>query len=215
MERSHSRPRRSCPSCDGPLDKIGLSPSGSRIGCGKCGAWVAAPRTVGPDAPPAAPRPEGEEDPSSSPVGLHGLTKASIVLGLRSGAVADAIDELVPRALYGLGSAFQSRVEIAKTLREGLESGGRVELHRGLAFLHLRVAELPEERAALGISPDGLGSGLASPERVFVVCLFLKPPRGAGSMPAWARRRLCDEKTIYRLRTASTVDAVIGILRSA
>ncbi|MBI4375121.1 MAG: hypothetical protein HY549_01600 [Elusimicrobia bacterium] len=137
----------------------------------------------------------------------------SVVLELKSRGLAQAVDELVPKALQGT-KVFLKSAQIAKNLQGNLGYGA-VEFRRGLAFLHAKVDELSEPRASLGISQDGLDPGVRAQERVFVVVLFLKPPRDPGfEVPLWARRKLCNERTIYRLRTAPDLDAVLHILRS-
>lgn len=205
--------RRSlCPVCRSRLDRIRLSSTGSQYGCGKCGKWFRTDEIQADrDALPAKTPPSAQAEPASD---SHALTKASIILGLKSRALPEAVDELVPKALQGTPTFLKSS-EIAHALREDLGFDS-VEFRRGLAYLHRSVDVLLEPRAALGISRDGLDPGARIRERVFVVALFLKPAREAGfAIPLWARRKLSNERTIFKLRKAADVDAVLQILQSA
>ncbi|MFA5138988.1 MAG: hypothetical protein WC728_07135 [Elusimicrobiota bacterium] len=140
--------------------------------------------------------------------GLSGLSRMSILIGLGPIDLAEAAKRLVPKALHGAGKVFSRSAEISKTLAQGIEDGSCIESHRGAALLHLRVEGLAEPRAALGISSEGMG-----PERVYATALFLSPKGAAGSgIPHWARKKLFDEKTLYRLRTAADLESVCGVL---
>lgn len=172
-----------------------LTPAGSQYECGKCGKWFKAG--------------EIQPEPQPSP---QGLTKMSVALGLKSRALSEAVDELVPKALQGTRSFLRS-AQIAKDLQRNLGNGA-VEFCRGLAFLYMRLDGLAEPRASLGISRDGFEPSVCMQERVFVVILFLKPVRDPGpDIPLWARKKLCSEGTIYKLRTAPDLDSVLRILQ--
>lgn len=201
-----------CPTCRSRPNKIRLSPSGSQYGCGKCGKWFGPGGGEAREEPATDPPPREAEDERGEPAdGTYGLTKVSIALGLKARALPEAVDELVPKALQGT-KAFLKSAEIAKALKENMGYGA-VEFRRGLAFLHHRVDALSEPRASLGIARDGLDPGIRVQERIFVVALFLKPARDPGfEVPLWARRKLCNENAIYKLRTAENLDAVLQVL---
>ncbi|MDD5629694.1 MAG: hypothetical protein PHU21_11555 [Elusimicrobia bacterium] len=157
-------------------------------------------------------RPAAPPEHSPGPVCGKVLSHNSIVLPLRSATLKDAVDELVPKALHGAGDIVRSSAKIAESLKKGL-SLRSVEYHRGLAFLHHRLKEAPAARMALGIAPDGLEADGAPGGRVFVVALFLKPTREPGyDIPPWARKTMCSERMVYRLRTAADVGAALQAL---
>lgn len=200
-----------CPACQSRPTKIRLSPAGSKYGCEKCGKWFGAGDGKPADEPATESPPVSRGGQDELPGGAYGLTKVSIVLGLKSRTLSEAVDEVVPKALHGT-KAFVKSAEIAAALKGNLGYGA-VEFRRGLAFLHQGVEELDAPRASLGISRDGLDPGVRSQERIFVVALFLKPARALGfDIPLWARRKLSDERTIYKLRTAADLDAVLQAL---
>jgi len=133
----------------------------------------------------------------------------SIILPLKSATLRDAVDELVPRALHGAGDIILRSAKIAESLKKGLNLRS-VEYHHGLAFLHHRLREAPGQRMALGISPDGLQPEGSAAGRIFVVALFLKPPREPGcDIPFWARKIMCNDRMIYKLRTAPDIPTVL------
>ncbi|MBI5244079.1 MAG: zf-TFIIB domain-containing protein [Elusimicrobia bacterium] len=205
--------RSVCPICKTVLSKIRFSDMESEYGCEKCGKWfTSSDLPQREDAPLRRPR----ESRLASPPGLLGLTKISIILNLKSASLTEAVQELVPKALHGTGNAFLESAKIAGALGEGIADGRCVEFHKGLAFLHLRVDELRESRAAVGVSADGLSAGGNAQGRVFVAALFLKPRlESGGDVPHWARKKFSDERTIYRLRTASDLEAVFKLLQDA
>lgn len=191
--------RRRCPECRTALDKVRWLESGSEYGCGSCGKWFT---------------PDQLTQPVES-LGIPGLSRMNVVLGLRATTLAGSVRELIPKALHGTGKAFLKSAEIAKSLGEGISEGSDVEFHQGMAFIHSRVEELHEARWALGVSADGLSHQGAAPARVSVVVLFLWPSRSNGcGVPHWARKKFCDERTIYRLRKAQDLAAVFQALRS-
>jgi len=215
METLMTPPRPMCPSCKVRLDKIRLSESGAKYGCDKCGKWFVSGQLAPADGdPPAVAGAPGNQLQPLEPPELHGLTKRSIILGLKSATLLEAVGELVPKALHGTGKAFSRSSEIADTLKKQA-AGGASEFHKGLVFLHMRLDDLQEKRAAMGISADGLSPGSAVGDKVFVVALFLRPSREPGyDVPLWTRRKLCNERAVYKLRTAPDLDAVLRILRS-
>ncbi|MCX5794394.1 MAG: hypothetical protein NTY77_02715 [Elusimicrobia bacterium] len=136
----------------------------------------------------------------------------SIILPLKSATLRDALDELVPKALHGAGDIILRSAKIAESLKKGLDLRS-VEYHPGLAFLHHRLRESVGQRVALGISPVGLQPEGDIENRIFVVALFLRPIREPGyDIPLWARRTMCNDKTIYQLRTAPDADTVLKVL---
>lgn len=212
MTATMSKRQSVCPGCQTRPNRMRLTPAGSQYGCGKCNKWFEAGEIKPQDTTPASEPPPGESQ-AEPPRGLQGLTKMSVILGMKSRALLDAVEELVPKALQGT-KAFLKSAQIAKNLQGSLGYGA-VEFRRGLAFLHLRIEELAEPRASLGISRDGLDPGVRVQERVFVVVLFLKPARDPGfDIPLWARKKLCNERTIYKLRTATDLDAVFQVLQA-
>lgn len=214
MSTTMSKRNLVCPGCQSRPNKIRLSPAGPQYGCGRCGKWFGpggSQTKEEPSSNPSSGQPEGEQGKPSED--SSGFTKVSIALGLKSRTLLEAVDELVPKALHGT-KAFLKSAETAKALKANLGYGA-VEFRHGLAFLHHRSEEFAESRASLGISRDGLDPGVHIQQRIFVVALFLKPSRDPGfDIPLWARRKLCNERTTYRLRTATDLAVVLGILQS-
>lgn len=145
--------------------------------------------------------------------GAGGMTKSSIVLGLKARFLADALVELVEAALHGAGAGFLKRSELTQRLQRRLDDES-VELHHGVALVHLRCKELQETKSALGISRDGIEPFGMFPDRIFVVALFLHPRDHAGDcIPKCAREALTNEHVVYELRTARDQDAALRALQ--
>lgn len=137
----------------------------------------------------------------------------SVVLPLQSKTIPDSMDELVPRALHSSGKLFHKRSAIAEMLRETIRKG-LAEYHDRVAILHLTVDGLRETRVALGIAPNGLEPAQPGGSPFFVVLLFLLSEGSEGPyLTSYERKKLCHEKTVYKLRTARDVDAAIQAIR--
>ena len=198
-EKKSPTNRHLCPVCGKVLGLARVSSGGTKFGCRSCGNWFLSDVMQGEKSHPS--QTESTHTPKFSP--------NSIILPLKSATLRDAVDELMPRALHGAGDIILRSAKIAESLKKGI-SLRSVEYHRGLAFLHHRLRESPGQRMAMGISPDGLQPEGSTDGRIFVVALFLKPTREPGyDIPLWARKIMCNDRMIYKLRTAPDIPAVL------
>ncbi|MBI5622698.1 MAG: hypothetical protein HY924_02850 [Elusimicrobia bacterium] len=151
--------------------------------------------------------------PDDSPEGAA-LLKASIVPAMTGRTLEDSLDELVPRALHGAGPIVREVEAVARSLKEKLKLKPPL-IQAGVAFVHAHVKGLASCKAALGVSPCGLEPPPGQ-DRVYVVFLSLTPEKHQGSgIPAWAKRKLGDEKTLYELRKVQSIEAALGVLGGA
>jgi hypothetical protein len=142
-----------------------------------------------------------------------GLTRPSIILGLKSKNLDGAIGELVPRALHGAGPIISKSQAITKLIQKRLKSS-KLNPQSGIVFVSSRIPQLPSARVALGIAPGGLQYPPPNREPIYTVFLSLLPTDYTGpEMPVWARRCLGDKKKSYQIRTAPDLDAVISIFK--
>ncbi|MFH1724066.1 MAG: hypothetical protein ABII00_05525 [Elusimicrobiota bacterium] len=144
---------------------------------------------------------------------LWDIPASAIVLPLQSKNMFDAMDELVPRALHDSGKIFQNCDHIAKTIREALQSGFAEHFDR-VAIIKQSVAGLKETRLAIGIAPDGIASTRQSqiPPFVLLLCLLAEDSL-SHHISSYERRKFCDERTVYKLRTALDAKSVLRALK--
>ena len=192
-----------CPICRRPLDRIRLSTSGTAYGCSSCDRPAESDPGIAEQAPDAR---------VSTPRGEVALERAGVVLNLRVSSLGEAIRALVPKALHGAGRAILKSEALAEELCQRVSARG-AELRPGLAFVSSTMPLLAGRRVALGISPGGLRLETPPYDRIFVVALFLNPQKDDGAPPPrWAQRQFSKSQTIFKLRTAKSVDAVLKLL---
>ena len=144
-----------------------------------------------------------------------GLMRHSIILRLKAKNLDEAIGELVPHALHGVGPIISRSQAITKLIQKHLKSS-KLDMRLGAAFVSSRIPQLPSARVALGIAPDGLWHASPNREPLHIVFLSLLPKDYTGQeIPPWARRCLHDNKKVYQIRTAPDLEAVISIFNEA
>ncbi|PIU19488.1 MAG: hypothetical protein COT18_07280 [Elusimicrobia bacterium CG08_land_8_20_14_0_20_59_10] len=142
-----------------------------------------------------------------------GLTRSSIILGLKSKNLDGAVGELVTHALHGAGPIISKSQAITKLIQKRIKSS-KLDPQSGVIFISSRIPQLPSARVALGIAPGGLQYPAPNREPIYTVFLSLLPKDYAGTeTPVWARRCLGDKKKSYQIKTAPDMDAVLSIFK--
>ncbi len=123
--------------------------------------------------------------------------------------LAVALRALVLKALHGAGEVVAQAPAIADDLAAGLAASGP-RARPGVAILSSLVAGLGEARYALGVWRHCLRGVPQEHEPLQVVFIWLAPKPAKGSaLLSRVRRILEDEKAVYRLKGATTVEEAL------
>lgn len=138
-----------------------------------------------------------------------GVVHPAVVVSDDAPDLTEALRVLVLKALHGAGTVVAKAPAIAEDLVARLAASGP-SARQGVVVLVAPVAELREARPALGVWRHCLRGAPPGHEPLQVIFVWLVPRLTKGSvLPSWARRALEDEKAVYRLKSATTVQEAL------